>query len=75
MTPALMSWQRAATLDPESPDARMVRGLLLLRQRRHGAAMDAVRAAASFGPVATDMAAFASFVLASAGLGNEATRA
>lgn len=63
---------RALSLDPHCADAQMVRGLLLLLQRRHDEAVEAARLSLDCGPRSADVAAFASFVLANAGLGQEA---
>lgn len=62
----------ALALDPENPDAHMVQGLLLLLQGRHEEAVAASRLSLAFAPNAADVAAFASFVFANAGLGNDA---
>jgi adenylate cyclase len=116
MTPALMSWQRAAaldpgsatlqamlgmlyyldarfgfwndretavrkgtehvtaaqSLDPECVDAHTVLALLRLLQGQHVDAVAAARSSLRFGPNSADAAAFASFVFANAGLGQDA---
>ena len=64
--------ERALACDPESADAWMVQGLLLLMQGRHEEAVAASRLSLAYGPNAADVAAFAAFVLANAGLGAEA---
>jgi adenylate cyclase len=66
--------ERALASDPESADAWMVQGLLLLMQGRHDEAVAASRLSLAHGPNAADVAAFAAFVLANAGLGPEAAQ-
>lgn len=63
---------QALSLDAHSADACMVQSLLLLLQQRHPDAVDAARRSTALGPGSADVAAFAAFVLANAGLGQEA---
>lgn len=66
--------ERALASDPESADAWMVQGLLLLMQGRHDEAVAASRLSLAYAPSSADVAAFAAFVLANAGLGPEAAQ-
>jgi adenylate cyclase len=64
--------ERALSIDATCSDAHIVQGLLLLLQHRHAEAVEATRRAVELGPQSADVAAFAAFVLANAGLGGEA---
>lgn len=64
--------EQALAIDETCSDAHIVQGLLLLLGHRHAEAVAASRRAVKFGPQSADVAAFAAFVLANAGLGGEA---
>lgn len=64
--------EQALALDAENADAHMVQSLLLLLQRHYPEAVTASRRSIELGPQSADVAAFAAFVLANAGLGPEA---
>jgi len=64
--------EQALALDAENADAHMVRSLLLLLQRLYPEAVAASRRSIELGPQSADVAAFAAFVHANAGLGHEA---
>lgn len=63
---------QALAINETCSDALIVQGLLLLLGHRYAEAVEAARRAVEFGPHSADVAAFAAFVFANAGLGGEA---